>query len=209
VTGLRERKKRQTRQAIAEAAIRLFAERGFEAVTVNEIADAAGVAKVTLFTYFPTKESLVLDTVADDDVAKAVAERRPGQSPLDALREHYRTFTAEPGDMEPEALITMMRVIFESPALVAGVNRIQYGERVALAQALAGTVECQADDLPADLTAKLMAAQISAAILTLKETFFNRLASGIPLPEAGRGLMEDIDLAFDLLERGFGDRFTR
>jgi AcrR family transcriptional regulator len=218
VTGLRERKKRQTRQAIAEAAMRLFAERGFEAVTVNEIAEAAGVAKVTLFTYFPTKESLVLDAVADDDVAKAVAERRPGQSPLDALREHYRTFTADPGDVEPEALVTMMRVIFESPTLVAGVNQIQYGERVALTHALTGTGErqaddltgeCRADDPAADLTARLMAAQISAATLTLKETFFNRLASGTPLSEAGRGLMEDLELAFDLLERGFGDRFTR
>jgi AcrR family transcriptional regulator len=218
VTGLRERKKRQTRQAIAETAMRLFAERGFEAVTVNEIAEAAGVAKVTLFTYFPTKESLVLDAVADDDVAKAVAERRPGQSPLDALREHYRTFTADPGDVEPEALVTMMRVIFESPALVAGVNQIQYGERVALTHALMGTGErqtddptgeCQADDPAADLTARLMAALISAATLTLKETFFNRLASGTPLSEAGRGLMEDLELAFDLLERGFGDRFTR
>lgn len=198
--------------------MRLFAERGFEAVTVNEIAEAAGVAKVTLFTYFPTKESLVLDAVADDDVAKAVAERRPGQSPLDALREHYRAFTADPGDVEPEALITMMRVIFESPTLVAGVNQIQYGERVALTHALTGTGErqtddptgeCRADDPAADLTARLMAAQISAATLTLKETFFNRLASGTPLSEAGRGLMEDLELAFDLLERGFGDRFTR
>ncbi|AWS44958.1 TetR/AcrR family transcriptional regulator [Streptosporangium sp. 'caverna'] len=218
MTGLRERKKRQTRQAIAEAAMRLFAERGFEAVTVNEIAEAAGVAKVTLFTYFPTKESLVLDAVADDDVVKAVAQRRPGQSPLDALREHYRTFTADPGDVEPEALVTMMRVIFESPTLVAGVNQIQYGERVALTHALMGTGErqaddptgeCQADDPAADLTARLMAAQISAATLTLKETFFNHLASGTPLSEAGRGLMEDLELAFDLIEHGFGDRFTR
>ena len=79
LTGLRERKKRQTRQAIAETAMRLFAERGFEAVTVNEIAEAAGVAKATLFTYFPTKESLVLDAGGlDDDVAKAVAGAAAG-----------------------------------------------------------------------------------------------------------------------------------
>ncbi|WP_020575504.1 TetR family transcriptional regulator [Actinopolymorpha alba] len=205
MAGLRERKKQQTRQAIAEAAMRLFAERGFESVTVNEIAEAAGVAKVTLFTYFPTKDSLVLHAVADDDVPKVVAERQPGQSPLDALRAHYRAFAAEPGDVEPEALIAMMQVITESPTLVAGVNRIQYGERLALAQALTGSTECQVDDL----TASLMAAQISAAVLALKEAFFNRLASGMPLPEAGRRLVEDIELAFDLLERGFGDRFTR
>lgn len=185
--------------------MRLFAERGFEAVTVNEIAAAAGVAKVTLFTYFPTKESLVLSSVADDDVAKVVAGRRPGQSPLDALRRHYRAFAADPGDVEPEALITMMRIIVESPTLVAGVNGIQYSERLALTQALTGIDDCRIDDL----TASLMAAQISAAVLTLKETFFNRLASGTPLPEAGRRLTEDVDLAFDLLERGFGDRFTR
>jgi AcrR family transcriptional regulator len=205
VAGLRERKKRQTRQAIAAAAMRLFAERGFEAVTVNEIADEAGVAKVTLFAYFPTKESLVLHAVADDDLAKVVADRSPGQSPLDALRAHYRAFAAEPVEVDPEALITMMRIIIESPALVAGVNRIQYGERLALARSLTGTAECTPDDL----TATLMATQISGALLTLKETFFNRLASGMPLPEAGRRLMEDTDLAFDLLESGFGDRYTR
>ncbi|UZJ30166.1 TetR/AcrR family transcriptional regulator [Streptomyces endophytica] len=60
MAGLRERKKEQTRQRIAAVAWRLFAERGFEAVTVNEIAEAAEVAKATLFAYFPTKESLAL-----------------------------------------------------------------------------------------------------------------------------------------------------
>ena len=60
MASLRERKKEQTRQRIAAVALRLFAERGFDAVTVNEVAEAAEVAKATLFAYFPTKESLVL-----------------------------------------------------------------------------------------------------------------------------------------------------
>ena len=58
-TGLRERKKERTRQLIADTAKRLFAERGFEAVTVGEIARAAEVAEATVYNYFPTKEDLV------------------------------------------------------------------------------------------------------------------------------------------------------
>ncbi|MEV1176468.1 helix-turn-helix domain-containing protein [Nonomuraea sp. NPDC049784] len=64
--GLRERKKEQTRRRIAEVALRLFDERGYDAVTVNEIAEVAGVAKVTLFNYFPTKDCLVTEGVKDD-----------------------------------------------------------------------------------------------------------------------------------------------
>jgi AcrR family transcriptional regulator len=248
MTGLRERKKQRTRQVIAEVALRLFAERGFEAVTVNEVAEAAGVAKVTLFKYFPTKESLVLHAVADD-TAGVVAGRAPGQSPLDALREHYRAFAAEPGGVDPEGLVTLMRVIAESPALTAGVNGVHYGQRQALAQALSeegrrrwpagpgedrrrpdapgedrcqpdvseedrarqglsdeGPVRCAGPGEADDLTPHLMAAQISAALLTIQEAFFVRLASGMPVPEAGRRLAADVELAFELLERGFGDR---
>ena len=58
-TGLRERKKQQTRQLLAETARRLFAERGFENVSIVEIARAADVSEATVFNYFPTKEDLV------------------------------------------------------------------------------------------------------------------------------------------------------
>src|ERR1700721_739069 len=83
--GLRERKKRLTRAAIFAAAERLFSERGFENVTVAEIADAANISVKTLFTYVRAKEELVFsdDPTILDAVVAAVRNRAAGQPPLD------------------------------------------------------------------------------------------------------------------------------
>ena len=86
--GLRERKKAQTRQAIAEAAQRLFAERGFDAVTVAEVAREADVSQGTVFNYFPTKEELFYSgmVVFEAELVEAVRARPPGESVLAAFR---------------------------------------------------------------------------------------------------------------------------
>jgi AcrR family transcriptional regulator len=91
--GLRERKKEQTRAAIAHTAITLFLERGFEQVSIAEIAAAAGVAKQTVTNYFPNKEDLVI-TAQDGlipDLAGAVRDRGPGESPVAALHRFVRS----------------------------------------------------------------------------------------------------------------------
>lgn len=201
MAGLRERKKEQTRQRIAAAALRLFAERGFDAVTVNEIAEAAEVAKATLFAYFPSKESLVLGGVADDDLAAIIAGRPPGQSFLAALREYFRGLAAA-GVPEAElgALITRVRVIAGSPALRDAANALRYRQRQDLARALAGSYGQPA--------AELIAAQVAASLLTLQETYFQRLLDGVSPPEAGRSLARDVELAFDLLEHGISHTET-
>jgi AcrR family transcriptional regulator len=82
--SLRERKKRLTREAIFEVARRLFDERGFENVTVAEIADAANISVKTLFTYVRSKDELLFGGEPNvlDAVVKAVADRRVGQTPL-------------------------------------------------------------------------------------------------------------------------------
>lgn len=96
-TGRRERKKARTRQALSDAAVRLFTERGFDDVGVREVAEAADVSLSTLFKHFPSKEALVFDLDADVESAlvAAVRDRAPGQSVLHALRDHMvRTRTA-------------------------------------------------------------------------------------------------------------------
>ena len=76
MAGLRERKKLATRLAIHEAGMQLFAEHGFTATTVDAIADAAGVSRATVFTYFPTKEEIVFgDAAAAVDALAAAAAR--------------------------------------------------------------------------------------------------------------------------------------
>ncbi|MEU9125561.1 helix-turn-helix domain-containing protein [Streptomyces sp. NPDC048506] len=89
-TGRRERKKAQTRQALADAAMRLFTEHGFDNVGVREVAEAADVSLSTLFKHFPSKEALVFDLDADVESAlvAAVRDRAPDQSVLHALRDH-------------------------------------------------------------------------------------------------------------------------
>ncbi|MEU5214347.1 TetR family transcriptional regulator [Streptomyces sp. NPDC020742] len=195
MVGLRERKKEQTRRRIAATAWRLFAERGFEAVTVNEIAEAAEVAKATLFSYFPTKESLALQGVGDDDLAGIVAGRPAGESPLAALRAHYRAFAAAPmTGADRDLMVARVRVIFDSPALSGAANALLYQQRQRLAEVLAAERD--------EMTAVLMAAQISASLVTLQEAFFRRLADGASPEEARRRLAQDVERAFDLLADG-------
>ncbi|GAA0277351.1 helix-turn-helix domain-containing protein [Cryptosporangium japonicum] len=197
MVGLRERKKEQTRRRIAAVALALFAERGYDAVTVNEVAAAAEVAKATLFSYFPSKEALVLHGIGEDDLAGIVTRRPPGTTPLAALRAHFRTFAAgqDPGPFDAPALIGQVRIVFDSPALSAAAHTLLHREREALTGALT-------PDAPG-LLAALMAAQITAAVTTLKEAFFRRLLAGESPAAAAAALAADVETAFDLLEHGF------
>lgn len=86
----RERKKAQTRQAIADAALALFLDRGYDHVSIRDIAEAADVSTATIFKHFPGKEALVFDQEegVDAQLIAAVRERPDGQGVLEALRQH-------------------------------------------------------------------------------------------------------------------------
>lgn len=88
VPDRRTRKRLATRQTISDAATRLFFERGFDRVTVDEIADAADVGRMTVFNHFPRKEDMFFDQdqEARDVVLDAVRSRSPGVAPVEALR---------------------------------------------------------------------------------------------------------------------------
>jgi AcrR family transcriptional regulator len=125
--GLRERKKQKTRELIAGTARRLFSARGFDAVTVVEIARAADVAEKTVYNYFPTKEDLVYSGMHsfEQRLLDAVRERKPGESVVSAfggyLREASGTIAGVAASGE---LQTIARVITSSPVLVAREQRV-------------------------------------------------------------------------------------
>lgn len=145
--GRRERKKAATRQAIADAALRLFLERGYDDVGIREIADAADVSTTTLFKHFPVKEALVFDEDAEQEarLLAAVRERPEGRSIPTALREHalrYRMAAAD-GDARFTAFAEL---VDRTPALRDYVQAMWMRHTVALAAAIAEDRGLPADD---------------------------------------------------------------
>jgi AcrR family transcriptional regulator len=202
--GRRERKKEQTAQRISAQALRLFAKQGFRNVTMTEIAESADVSRGTLFSYFPTKESLVLAAVGDDDPARVAAARPSGMPVVAALRDHYRKFAADPGVDHASDLLSILRIISETPSLSAGVNRLYDAQRDALADLLRSETGAPKDGLMCEV----VAAQICATILAIKSIFFHRLASGRKIARVVSQLPADVESAFDLLEHGIGSRYS-
>ncbi|WP_411136713.1 TetR/AcrR family transcriptional regulator [Streptomyces sp. C10] len=142
-TGRRERKKAQTRQALTDAAVRLFTERGFDNVGVREVAEAADVSLSTLFKHFPSKEALVFDLDADIESAliAAIRDRTSGQPVLHALRDHMvHTRTAVRTDDPTFVLVE------STPALRDYARRMWSRHEKALAATLADATGLAPDD---------------------------------------------------------------
>ncbi|MEZ0064430.1 AcrR family transcriptional regulator [Streptacidiphilus sp. MAP12-20] len=147
--GRRERKKAATRQAIADMALRLFLERGYEQVGVREIAEGADVSVSTLFNYFPEgKEALVFDEDASNEAAlvRAVTDRPPGQSVPRALRAYLIGFVDSPHTRDPR-FADFQRLIQETPALREYSRTMWLRHEHALARALADQIGRPPDDL--------------------------------------------------------------
>ncbi|NEB76046.1 TetR family transcriptional regulator [Streptomyces sp. SID14478] len=148
-SGRRARKKAATRQALADAALRLFLERGYEQVGVREIAEVADVSVSTLFNYFPGgKEALVFDEDADNEAALvgAVTDRLPGQTIPQALRAYFTGYAASSHTSDPR-FAAFQRLIQETPALREYARAMTLRHEDALARVLADETGRPQDDL--------------------------------------------------------------
>jgi AcrR family transcriptional regulator len=174
-TGLRERKKRQTREALTRAAQELFVERGYDETTLAEIAEAAGVSTRTIFAYFPGKEDILFATEQTmlDALAQALAERPAGADALTALREFILSSAHEKTELDCK----LGEVIAADPTLSSHRRaRIAQLQEV-LAAAIAVDLGVEADDL----RPQVAAASLTAAFEVLERQ--DRVVSTVPTNE--------------------------
>ncbi|WP_409461881.1 TetR/AcrR family transcriptional regulator [Amycolatopsis sp. GA6-003] len=163
MSGLRERKRRRTRETIASAALRLFRESGFDGVSVADIAAAAEISKPTLFAYFPTKEDLVIHQFMDDNGPAEIVRTRPaGMSALSALEESFLNRLAErdplTGLNDSADAITCHTLLYSTPALLARLATYLLEKEQDLVDELQAS--CGVRD---EFTARLAASQVFGA----------------------------------------------
>ena len=203
--GLRERKKQQTRELIAETARRLFAERGFERVPVAEIAREADVSEQTVFNYFPRKEDLVyyrLETF-EEELLSTIREREPGESVLSAFGRFVRQPRGMLGRYDEEArerLAALTRTIVESPALVAREQQVFAGYTDSLAALIAEEAGAKPSDVRPWVAANAMMG-VHRSLVTFAR---RRIVEGARHPRLSREVLAEADRGLALLEHGLG-----
>jgi AcrR family transcriptional regulator len=190
--GLRDQKKAETRQTISHVATRLFIERGFENVSVDEVAREAGVARKTVFNYFLRKEDLFFDREEElRSLVRAAIADRGEQSPVRAFQALMRTLlkTGHPIFRMSDRPIQFWRTVVESPALTTYARELQ----VTLANDL-GEMLADAVDRPrADPDARLAASMLMSALV---------VAYGDAL-RAFRVQQDPVEAFVRVMERGF------
>jgi AcrR family transcriptional regulator len=201
--GLRERKRRLTRQRISDVATALFLGRGFDKVTVAEIAEVVGVSEKTVYNYFPTKESMVLETEDElvESLALAVRERDPGESLTDPVVRALKRDMERFGPIQEE-LATLFRrfgeLLDSTPSLRAAWLEL-HNRLVAVARAeLAARAEVDPRDPEPMIAAR--------ALVGLADVAFQSRVRHIERGLRGAALREavgaDLDRAARLLETG-------
>jgi AcrR family transcriptional regulator len=197
--GLRERKKQRTREDIAAAAMGLFRERGFDSVTVAEIARAADVSEKTVFNYFPAKEDLIVHR-GKEKTAELIEVLRETRGSVIAP---FRRVTEELLDAienEPvEAIVAIPRLVMGSHTLRERLFLGWEQEAAALTPAIAEALDLEPDDL----LAAVMARTLSWTHRLIFRAAFTRLIAGEDQREVAAALRVEAARVYDKLQRGF------
>jgi AcrR family transcriptional regulator len=198
--GLRERKKRRTRAAIAEAAKELFAQRGFDAVTVADVAEAADVSEKTVFNYFPSKEDLVFQAGAERQAAllEAVRSRPAGSSLVHPFRRMTDALldAVERGPID--GIVGVPRLVMESKALRERLFLGWEQEAAALTPVIA-----EAAGEPEDsITAASVARTLAWTHRLVFRAAVRKLMAGEDRRTVAAELRDQARRAYDLLEDG-------
>jgi len=179
--GLRERKKQRTREQIIEAAMGLFAERGYHATTIADIAEAADVSPRTFFSYFPSKEAVVFHNLDRDldSLANTLRDRLPGETAFDALRRWIDTKFDDWAEKEDEALLRK-RLCREDE----GLANFQGGAMARIHDLLRGAIADDLGEPPDALRPRLVAAAAVAALTSLDSSFEDNAGQRTPVAKA-------------------------
>ena len=189
--GHRERKKQQTRDAIAQAALDLFVEQGYAATTLAEIAEAAGVSTRTIFAYFPSKEAILFadfETVKKA-LAQALADRPGGKDALGTLRDFILDAVSAKSERDQKL-----------EEIVCGDDLLRSHKRARLSEVQELLVAAIADDLgcgPDDLRPQVAAASLTAAFEVLE-----RQGEGTPPPQDAQEIAAAIDPIISFVRAG-------
>ncbi|MFG2629729.1 TetR/AcrR family transcriptional regulator [Streptomyces sp. NPDC048473] len=206
--SLRERKKLQTRHRLLTAATELFAERGFDKVSVAEIAEAAEVSKMTVFNYFAGKEDLVLAPMEEHvgDVARVVRERAPGESAAAAVRCQFlaaiEARDPSAGMSDAPVVLGLRRLIQETPALLIRAHAFSMRSFGLLAEVLV-----EEGEEPS--ISRIAATQLIGTRNALIHANQLRLLAGESADAVAPDAVALAERGFDLLDKGLRDFATR
>jgi AcrR family transcriptional regulator len=212
IPGLRERRKQETRQAISGVATQMFLTRGFDAVTISEVAEAAGVAKMTVTNYFPRKEDLVFDRAGAivRSLADALSGREDAESILAAIRRDYAERAARAdvtlGLSSPE----FAGMITASPVLAARNREMleqaerALGDAIAAESGMESGTETGAETSAPDVQQRVVAGLLASVHRTLYAEATRRSLAGESHEDICEVLAAAATRAFDLLEPALG-----
>ncbi|HSK25716.1 MAG TPA: TetR family transcriptional regulator [Jiangellales bacterium] len=190
VSSLRDRKKLRTRRLLQSEALRLFAERGYEATTVEDIAAAAEVSPRTFFRYFASKEAVVLEDEYDPLLFEELARIDPAEPPIRAMRRIIDALLPDIYAEDRDRILARTTLVYSTPHLRSAVNTQLAEFEAVVAETLAGVHGRAPDDLEARVVAAVAVAAMRCAI--------EQWVAGGGEPDLGVLL----DQAFDVVERG-------